>query len=43
VGGILFGYFVVLPGGRFLQNFKRGSSTRLMQARSYYSFICSRS
>jgi sec-independent protein translocase protein TatC len=38
--GILFGYFVVLPGAvRFLQNFNASSFDALVQARSYYSFI----
>jgi sec-independent protein translocase protein TatC len=40
VGGILFGYFVVLPGAvGFLQNFNASSFDALVQARSYYSFI----
>jgi sec-independent protein translocase protein TatC len=40
VGGILFGYFVVLPGAvGFLQNFNASSFDALVQAHSYYSFI----
>jgi sec-independent protein translocase protein TatC len=40
VGGILFGYLVVLPGAvGFLQNFNASSFDALVQARSYYSFI----
>jgi sec-independent protein translocase protein TatC len=38
--GIVFGYFVVLPGAvGFLQNFNAGSFDALVQARSYYQFI----
>jgi len=40
VGGVVFGYFVVLPGAvGFLQNFNASSFDALVQARSYYSFI----
>lgn len=40
VTGIVFGYFVVLPGAvGFLQNFNASSFDALVQARSYYSFI----
>jgi sec-independent protein translocase protein TatC len=40
IGGIVFGYFVVLPGAvSFLQNFNASSFDALVQARSYYSFI----
>jgi sec-independent protein translocase protein TatC len=40
IGGIVFGYFVVLPGAvGFLQNFNASSFDALVQARSYYSFI----
>jgi sec-independent protein translocase protein TatC len=40
VGGVLFGYFVVLPGAvGFLQNCNASSFDALVQARSYYSFI----
>jgi sec-independent protein translocase protein TatC len=40
VAGIVFGYFVVLPGAvGFLQNFNASSFDALVQARSYYSFI----
>jgi sec-independent protein translocase protein TatC len=40
VGGIVFGYFVVLPGAvGFLQNFNASSFDALVQARSYYSFV----
>ncbi len=38
--GIVFGYFVVLPGAiGFLQNFNASSFDALVQARSYYQFI----
>jgi sec-independent protein translocase protein TatC len=38
-GGVLFGYFVVLPAAvHFLQNFNSGSFQQLVQAQSYYSF-----
>jgi sec-independent protein translocase protein TatC len=40
VGGIVFGYYVVLPGAvGFLQNFNATSFDALVQARSYYSFV----
>ncbi len=40
LGGIAFGYYVVLPGAvRFLQNFNATSFDALVQARSYYSFV----
>ncbi|MFL5820004.1 MAG: twin-arginine translocase subunit TatC [Solirubrobacteraceae bacterium] len=40
VGGVLFGYFVVLPPAiRFLQTFNSGSFDVLVQARPYYSFV----
>ena len=40
VGGIAFGYYVVLPGAvGFLQNFNATSFDALVQARSYYSFV----
>jgi len=38
--GIVFGYFVVLPGAvSFLQNFNASSFDTLVQANSYYSFV----
>jgi sec-independent protein translocase protein TatC len=38
--GILFGYFVVLPGAvGFLQNFNAGSFDALVQAKTYYQFV----
>jgi sec-independent protein translocase protein TatC len=38
--GIVFGYFVVLPGAvGFLQNFNASSFDALVQASSYYSFV----
>ena len=38
-GGVLFGYFVVLPAAvHFLQNFNSGSFEQFVQASSYYSF-----
>jgi sec-independent protein translocase protein TatC len=40
LGGIAFGYYVVLPGAvRFLQTFNATSFDALVQARSYYSFV----
>jgi sec-independent protein translocase protein TatC len=40
VAGIVFGYFVVLPGAvGFLQNFNASSFDALVQARTYYRFI----
>jgi sec-independent protein translocase protein TatC len=40
VVGIVFGYFVVLPGAvGFLQNFNAKSFDTLVQARPYYQFI----
>jgi sec-independent protein translocase protein TatC len=38
--GLVFGYFVVLPGAvGFLQNFNASSFDALVQARSYYHFV----
>jgi sec-independent protein translocase protein TatC len=40
VGGVVFGYFVVLPPAiHFLQTFNAGSFDVLLQARPYYSFV----
>jgi sec-independent protein translocase protein TatC len=40
LGGIAFGYFVVLSGAvAFLQNFNASSFDTLVQARTYYRFI----
>jgi|SRR5215208_413543 len=40
VGGVVFGYFAVLPPAiRFLQTFNAGSFDVLLQARPYYSFV----
>jgi sec-independent protein translocase protein TatC len=40
LGGIVFGYYIVLPGAvGFLQNFNASSFDALVQARSYYSFV----
>jgi sec-independent protein translocase protein TatC len=40
VAGLVFGYFVVLPGAvGFLQNFNSSSFDTLVQARPYYQFI----
>ena len=40
VAGIVFGYFVVLPGAvGFLQNFNASSFDALVQANSYYAFV----
>ncbi|MBV9917732.1 MAG: twin-arginine translocase subunit TatC [Solirubrobacterales bacterium] len=40
VAGLVFGYFVVLPGAvGFLQNFNSSSFDTLVQARTYYQFI----
>jgi sec-independent protein translocase protein TatC len=39
VGGVLFGYFLVLPAAvRFLQNFNSDQFNILLQARDYYKF-----
>jgi sec-independent protein translocase protein TatC len=39
IGGVVFGYFMVLPPAlRFLQNFNSDSFNVLIQARDYYSF-----
>ena len=39
VAGVLFGYFVVLPGRcRFFQNFNSGEFNVLVQASQYYHF-----
>jgi sec-independent protein translocase protein TatC len=39
VAGVLFGYFVVLPGAlRFFQNFNSGEFNVLVQANQYYHF-----
>jgi sec-independent protein translocase protein TatC len=39
IGGVVFGYFMVLPPAlRFLQNFNDDSFNVLIQARDYYSF-----
>jgi sec-independent protein translocase protein TatC len=41
-GGVLFGYFVVLPAAvRFLQNFNSGEFNVLVQAGPYYKFAAS--
>ncbi len=38
--GLVFGYFIVLPGAvGFLQNFNSSSFDTLVQARTYYQFI----
>ncbi len=40
VGGVLFGYFVVLPKGlQFLLSFNADEFTVLLRARDYYSFV----
>lgn len=39
IGGVLFGYFVVLPAAvKFFQNFNSGSFNVLVQANAYYHF-----
>jgi sec-independent protein translocase protein TatC len=39
MGGVAFGYFIVLPAAvHFLQNFNSGSFSILIQARDYYRF-----
>ena len=39
VGGVLFGYYIVLPAAvHFLQTFNTSSFNQLVQATSYYSF-----
>lgn len=40
IGGVVFGYFVVLPAAvKFLQNFNSGSFNVLVQAKDYYRFV----
>ena len=40
IGGVLFGYFVVLPPAiKFLQTFNSSSFDVLVQAKQYYSFV----
>ncbi len=40
IGGVLFGYFLVLPAAvRFLQNFNTDEFNVLVQARDYYKFV----
>jgi sec-independent protein translocase protein TatC len=40
VAGVMFGYFVVLPGAvGFLQNFNASSFDALVQAKTYYQFV----